>query len=97
MVHTTWADFTLRMCNLGSRLQSARVSSEPSRKFLEDSGRSPEASASISSDRGVLRNSSRRRRDLSRAFSKAVDGVKDRKKAQTVKFSRRINVTQDKY
>lgn len=63
---------TLRMCSLGSRLQSARVSSGPSRKLLEDSGRSPEASASISSGRGVLRKSSRRRRDFSKAFSKAA-------------------------
>lgn len=68
----TQAEITLRMCNLGSRLQSARVSSGPSRKFLEDSGRSPEASASISSGNGVFRKSSRRRRDLSKAFSKAV-------------------------
>lgn len=66
------------MCSLGSRLQSARVSSGPSRKFLEDSGRSPEASASISAGRGVLRKSSRRRRDLSKAFSKAAVGVKNR-------------------
>lgn len=66
------------MCNLGSRLQSARVSSGPSRKFLEDSGRSPEASASISAGRGVLRKSSRRRRDLSKAFSKAAVGMKNR-------------------
>lgn len=60
------------MCSLGSRLQSARLSSGPSRKFLEDSGRSPEASASISSGRGVLRKSSRRPRDFSKAFSKAA-------------------------
>lgn len=63
---------TFRMCSLGRRLQSARVSSSPSRKLLVDSGRSPVASASISSGRGVRRNSSRRRRDFSKAFSKAV-------------------------
>lgn len=71
------AEFTLRMCSFGSRLQSASVSSGPSRKFREDSGRSPEASASISEGRGVLRKSSRRRRDLSKAFSKAAVGVKN--------------------
>lgn len=54
-------------------MQSARVSSDPSRKLLEDSGRSPEASASISSGRRVLRKSSRRRRDFSKVFSKAAD------------------------
>ena len=61
------------MCSLGSRLQSARVSSDPSRKLLVESGRSPEASPSISSGRGVFKNSSRRRRDFSKAFSKAAD------------------------
>lgn len=71
------AEVTFRMCNLGSRLQSASVSSGPSRKFLEDSGRSPEASASISEGRGVLRKSSRRRRDFSKAFSKAAVAVKN--------------------
>lgn len=60
-------------------MQSARVSSDPSRKFLEDSGRSPVASASISSGRGVLRKSSRRRSDFSKAFSKAADGGTKRK------------------
>lgn len=60
-------------------MQSARVSSDPSRKLLEDSGTSPEASASISSGRGVLRKSSRRRRDFSKAFSKAADGGRERK------------------
>ena len=65
------------MCNLGSRLQSAKVSSGPSRKFLEDSGRSSEASASISAGRGVLRKSSRRLRDLSKAFSKAAGEMKN--------------------
>ena len=66
------AELTLRMCSLGRRLQSARVSSSPSRKLLEESGRSPEVYASISSGRGVLRKSSRRRRDFSKAFSKAA-------------------------
>lgn len=83
------------MCNLGSRLQSARVSSEPSRKFLVDSGRSPEASASISSDRGVLRKSSRRRRDLSKAFSKAVDEGKGKKRVEKVKYSVMSHRTKD--
>lgn len=67
------------MCSLGSRLQSARVSSDPSRKLLEDSGTSPEASPSISSGRGVRRKSSRRRRDFSKAFSKAADGGTEQK------------------
>lgn len=60
-------------------MQSAKVSSEPSRKLLEDSGRSPEVSPSISSGSGVLRKSSRRRRDFSRAFSRAAEEGKKRK------------------
>lgn len=74
-----YVEQTLRMCSLGSRLQSARVSSDPSRKLLEDSGTSPEASPSISSGRGVRRKSSRRRRDFSKAFSKAADGGTEQK------------------
>lgn len=55
------------------------MSSDPSRKLLEDSGRSPEASPSISSGSGVLRKSSRRRRDFSRAFSRAAkEGEKEK-------------------
>lgn len=68
------------MCSLGSRLQSARVRSFPSRKLRDDSGRSPEASASISSDRGVLRKSSRRHRDFNKAFSKA--GIEERENSE---------------
>lgn len=63
-------------------MQSARVRSDPSRKLLEDSGRSPEASASISSGRGVLRKSSRRRRDFSKAFSKTIDRGTERKSSR---------------
>lgn len=86
------------MCNLGSRLQSASVSSGPSRKFLEDSGRSPEASASISEGRGVLRKSSRRRRDFSKAFSKAAGGVKNGyKKVEYSVMAHRKSVKREKY
>lgn len=61
-------------------MQSAKVSSDPSRKLLEDSGKSPEASPSISSGSGVLRKSSRRRRDFSKAFSRAAKEGKNGKK-----------------
>lgn len=64
---------TFRMWSLGSRLQSAKLSSGPSRKLLVDSGTSPKTSASISSDRGVLRKSSRRWRDFNKAFCKATE------------------------
>lgn len=88
-------EVTLSMWSLGSRLQSAKVSSDPSRKLLEDSGKSPEVSPSISSGSGVLRKSSRRRRDFSKAFSRAAKEGKNGKKKNKIKIkNKKIEYTQ---
>lgn len=47
--------FTLTMCSFGSRLQSARVSSSPSRKRRLENFCSSMMSASISSGKGLFR------------------------------------------
>lgn len=65
------------MYNFGSKLQSARVRSGPSRKLRVDGPGSSVLLASISSGNGDCKYSSSLFRDFNRAFSKPTHNDKE--------------------
>lgn len=93
---TTYKSFTLTMCSLGSRLQSASVISLPSKNLRVEIVISSMLFSSISSGRGEFRYSSSFWRVFKRPRSKAIEeGIAlrtKRKPNHSKQISKQINI-----